>query len=109
MEQVSKLVVRQCDCKCCMFVVDKTVWEDGSVDYNISIQDSRYDHGYNTLWGRIKRAVKALFGKPVYFNDVYLAGEKQYAELVREMTALEDFTYPGEVKPVPGSSEAQTK
>lgn len=86
-------MVRQCDCKCCMLVIDKTVWDDGSSDYNISIQDARYDHGCNTLWGRLKRAAKALFGKPVYYNDLYLEGEEQYAALVEEMQALESFAY----------------
>ncbi|MBD5559747.1 MAG: hypothetical protein HDQ87_05230 [Clostridia bacterium] len=74
-----------------MLVVDKSVWDDGSVDYNISIQDSRYDHGVNSLWGRLKRAFRVLFGKPVYFNDLYIDGEEKYAELVSEMQALRDF------------------
>lgn len=88
MESKSKMIVLPCDCKCCMFVVEKTKWEDGDVSYNISIQDSRYDHNYNTVWGRIKRAATALFGKPVYFNDVYIANEEKFKKLVDDLSKL---------------------
>lgn len=74
MKEKRKIITLPCDCKCCMFVIEKTVWEDGDINYDISIQDSRYDHNYNTIWGRIKRATKILFGKPIYYSDVHLEG-----------------------------------
>ena len=86
-----KLVVRRCECKCCTFVVEKAIWTDGDISYDITIQDARYDHNYNTLWGRLKRAFKALVGKPVYYNDVYLGGEEAYALLLEELKNLQDF------------------
>ena len=82
------MITLPCDCKCCMFVVEKTKWEDGEINYNITIQDSRYDHNYNTFRGRLKRAANALFGKPVYFSDVYLEGEERYKKLVHDMSDL---------------------
>ena len=82
------MITLPCDCKCCMFVVEKTIWEDGDVSYNISIQDSRYGHNYNTLGGRIKRACKVLFGKPVYFNDVHIESEEMFKNLVKDMESL---------------------
>lgn len=88
MKEMSKLLVLPCECKCCMFVVEKTLWEDGDINYNITIQDSRYDHNYNTVWGRIKRAASALFGKPVCFSDVYLDGEDTFKKLVKDMSEL---------------------
>ncbi|MDR2572459.1 MAG: hypothetical protein LBD23_19485 [Oscillospiraceae bacterium] len=91
MERKEKTVILPCDCKCCMFVIEKTIWENCDISYNITVQDSRYDHNYNTLWGRIKRAVKALLGKPVYFNDVHLEGEERYIKLVADMTELIGF------------------
>lgn len=42
---------------------------DGDINYNITIQDARYDHNYHTLWGRLKRAVKILFGKSIYYIE----------------------------------------
>ena len=71
-----------------MFVVEKTKWSDGDINYNISIQDSRYDHNYNTIWGRMKRAAKILFGKPIYYSDVYLDGEERFLKLVTDMSDL---------------------
>ncbi len=96
MNHVSKQIVLPCDCKCCMFVIEKTAWEDGSIDYDISIQDSRYDHNYNTLWGRIKRAVKILFGKPIYYNDVYLGEEETFRTLIKDMSSLAELKFDGE-------------
>lgn len=91
MARKRRFLTLPCDCGCCMFVVEKTVWEeDGEVSYNISMQDSRYDHEHNTPWGRIRRAFKALFGKGVYFNDVYLEGEDTFRKLVADMEALAD-------------------
>ena len=92
MTRKSKQIVLPCTCRCCMFVVEKTAWEDGSIVYNISVQDSRYDHGYNTMWGRLKRAAKILFGKPIYYNDVYLEGEETFDQLVHDMNQLREWT-----------------
>ena len=83
-----KFVLLPCDCHCCMMVVERVEWDDGDVDYNVAVQDSRYDHDYNTIWGRIKRAAKALFGKPVYFNDVYIDDPARFAQWVDELRAL---------------------
>lgn len=88
MESKNKMVLLPCDCKCCMFVVERTEWEDGDISYNISIQDSRYDHNYNTLWGRMKRAAAALFGKPIYFNDVHIEDREKFKKLVDNMSGL---------------------
>ena len=93
MESKSKIITLPCDCRCCMFVVAKTIWEDGDINYNITIQDSRYDHNYNTLWGRIKRAGKALFGKPVYFSDVHMEDENTFRKLIKDMSDLLDSDF----------------
>ncbi len=93
MSSTSERIFLPCECKCCMFVIEKTMWEDGDIDYDISIQDSRYDHGYNTLWGRIKRAVKILFGKPIYYNDVYLSGEETFKRLIIDMEKMSKLTF----------------
>jgi hypothetical protein len=71
-----------------MLVVDKTVWENGEIDYDISVQDSRYDHNYTTLWGRIKTAFKILFGKPVYYSDVYIDKPEQFEEFAGKLNTL---------------------
>ena len=68
-----------------MLVVEKTIWDDGDVDYNISIQDSRYDHNYTTIWGRIKSAMKLLFGKPVYYSDIYIDKPEKFKDFVEKL------------------------
>ena len=88
MTQKSRRITLPCDCKCCMLVIEKTSWEDGDINYNITIQDSRYDHNYKTLWGRIKRAAKTLFGKPIYYNDVHLEGEETFQQLEEDINDL---------------------
>ncbi|MDL2273200.1 hypothetical protein LJC34_01400 [Oscillospiraceae bacterium OttesenSCG-928-G22] len=78
----------KCDCNCSMFVVEKTVWEDGEVNYNITVQDSRYDHNSATAWGRVKSAVKILFGKPLYYNDVYIEEPDKFKKFVDGLNAM---------------------
>lgn len=87
MKEKRRMITLPCNCNCCMLVISKSVWEDGDVNYNISIQDSRYD-SHNTLWGRISGAAKILFGKPVYYNDLYLDGQETFQKLVEDMDAL---------------------
>jgi len=78
----------KCTCGCSAVVVDKTEWDDGDIDYDISIQDSRYDHNYTTLWGRIKTAAKILFGKPVYYSDVYIDKPETFNKFVDDISKL---------------------
>ena len=97
MKEKSKMITLPCDCKCSMFVVEKTMWEDGDINYNITIQDSRYDHNYNTIRGRIKRAAKILIGKPIYYSDVHLDGEERFHKLLKDMNELANENWGEEV------------
>jgi hypothetical protein len=81
-------VYLKCECGCSMLVVERTEWEDGTIDYDISVQDSRYDHNYTTLWGKIKSAAKILFGKPVYYSDVYIGDLAKFKEFVEKLRGL---------------------
>jgi len=88
MNKQETMEILKCDCGCSMLVVEKTVWDDGDIDYNISIQDSRYDHNNTTIWGRIKGAIKILFGKPVYYSDVYINKPEDYKNFVEKLNRL---------------------
>jgi hypothetical protein len=81
-------VILRCDCACSMFVVDKSEWGDGEINYNITVQDSRYDHDYNTLWGRLKSAITILFGKPIYYSDVFITEPEKFKEFVKQLNEL---------------------
>lgn len=89
-------MVLPCDCQSCMFVVEKTIWDDGELLYNISMQDSRYDFGEGTLWDRIKNAFRVLFGKSVHYNDLFLEGDGTFRKLVADMQALADDPLDGQ-------------
>lgn len=67
-----EMIFLKCDCGCSMLVVEKTVWDDGDISYNLSSQDSRFDHNNQSLKNRIKNAFKILFGKPVYYSDIHI-------------------------------------
>ena len=81
-------VMLKCDCGCSMLVVERTEWEDGGISYNITVQDSRYDHNYTTLLGRLKTAFSILFGKKVYYSDVYIDNPVIFKDFVEKLNDL---------------------
>jgi len=85
----NKTIYIPCDCKCCVLEISKWSWDDEDCGYDICVLDSRYDHEANCILNRIKRAAKALFGKPVYFNDVALSPER-FDSLIQQMMELRD-------------------
>lgn len=86
MDRDVKSVYVPCDCGCCVLEISRSAYDD-EVSYDIAVLDSRYDHAANGLWNRVRRAAKALLGKPVYFNDVCL-GESAYVDLLDQMVDL---------------------
>ena len=88
MEKKDESVMLKCDCGCSMIVIERSIWEDGDINYNITVQDSRYDHNYTTILGRIKTAFKILFGKPVYYNDVHIEKPKIFKDFVEKLNKL---------------------
>lgn len=93
MDKESSMIALPCDFENCMFVVGKNCYEDGDISYLISMQDSRCVNGRSTLWERIKRASKILFGKYVPFNDLYMEGEETFHKLVKDMENLEGLQH----------------
>ena len=89
MSSEHKYIVLMCDCHCSMFVVEKYKWSDGSIDYNISVKDSNY-FSHNSLKNRIKNAFRALFGKPIWYNDLYIEGDDKLKIFISD---LEDLIY----------------
>ena len=87
MNKQENSVMLKCDCGCSMLVVERTEWDD-DISYNITVQDSRYDHNYTTILGRIKTAMKILFGKPVYYSDVYIGKPETFIGFVEKLNEL---------------------
>jgi len=78
----------KCDDEGPVLVVDKRVFEDGDIDYDITVQDSRCDNKCTNLWSRFKSAGKILFGKPVYFSDVYTEDIEKFRKFVEQLNAM---------------------
>lgn len=86
-------ITLRCADHCTMLVIDKFEYltegnSERQLEYNISMQDSRYTHQFDGFFGRIKRAVKAFLGKPIYYNDIYIEDEKKIIELRDALTNL---------------------
>ena len=88
MDKKETSVRLKCTCGCSAVVVEKTEWDDGEIYYDISIQDSRYDHNYTTIWGRIKTSFTILFGKPVYYSDVCIDKPEIFNKFVEDIGRL---------------------
>ena len=88
-ETNDKHIYIPCDCGCCVLRISRLTWGEGEHDFGISILDSRYDHDANGIVNRVKRAAKALLGRPVYFNDLSLTPE-QFDRLIGQMAELRD-------------------
>ena len=88
MDKKETAIFMKCACGCSMLVVERTEWDNGDIDYDISVQDSRYDHNYTTIWGRIKSAMTILFGKPVYYSDVYIESPEKFRRFVEDLNKL---------------------
>jgi hypothetical protein len=61
MDKKETAIFLKCDCGCSMIVVKKSEWENGDVDYDISVQDSRYDHNYTLRYGVDLKARQRFF------------------------------------------------
>ena len=84
-------IMLRCDDHCTILVIDKYYWEHAKekFEYNFSMQDSDY-YNLNGIVGRIKRAFKALFGKPIHFNDIYIGDLQKIEEFRNAFNALVD-------------------
>ena len=76
----------KCDCGCCVLEISRYDWGDYT-EYNVAVLDSRYDHKANGLLNRVRNALKVLFGKKIYYNDVCMT-EEQFDRLVGRIHEL---------------------
>ena len=85
--KVEKAIYLPCDDRCCTLVIRKDIWDENDIDYEILVEDAYY-YAYNGFVGRIKRAIKALFGKPIVYNGLYLEGEEMIEHLISDLKYL---------------------
>jgi len=82
----------KCDNDVPVLVVVKRVYEEWDADYDITVQDSRCDNNCTSLWCRLKSAIKILFGKPVYFSDVFTEDTEKFRKFVEQLNVMCDET-----------------
>jgi hypothetical protein len=85
----SKNVYLRCDCHAEMAVFSRYDWDNGGVDYEFTIEDS-YCGGsdYVGIKGRLKRAWKAFWAKPVYYTGVFCEDDKRMRKFLEDCLSL---------------------
>lgn len=76
----------RCDCQEEILVIDKYIDND-EVFYNISIKNSNYEN-INGIKNRIRNAFKVLFGKPVYYNDIFVEDKRKMINFFYDLERL---------------------
>lgn len=90
-QESTKCVTVRCACMCCRLVFEKTVFGNGDSWYNVSVEDSRYDHGATGLLNRVRNAARVLFGRPVVYNDVFIEDPRRFDALVADLRELGEW------------------
>jgi hypothetical protein len=91
MKQEVKQEIKVCDCGCGIFRIAKYDWNNGDVDYGISLYKDEFYNGQNfiikSLLTRIKHAWFTLLGKDYWLFDISLSKE-QFEEFKDNLSKL---------------------
>lgn len=85
MTEPKKSLYLSCNCGCSATVVVEK-WEDD--DYSISIQDSRAFKDNFSILKKIKNAFSVLFGKPIYYTEIWVNSPDNYKKFVDDLQKL---------------------
>lgn len=80
----TKDIYLRCDCHAETAVFSKFEWQPGDIDYEISIEDAYCSGDYMGIKGRFKRAWKAFWAKPIYYNSVYCEDPERMRKFLQE-------------------------
>ena len=67
-----------------------TYKHDNSIDYDISVEDSYTGGDYKGFFGRIKRAWRAFWDKPVVYTGIYCEDERKMKQFLYDCLELID-------------------
>lgn len=83
-----KSVYLRCDDHAEVLTFNRYEFEDGDVDFEINIEDSYCGGDYMGIKGRLKRAWKAFFAKPVYYTGIYIENPERVKSFLEECKNL---------------------
>lgn len=69
-------------------------WRHGSVDYELNFEDAYCGGDYTGIWGRIKRAWRALCDKPICYTGLYFEGSPRIRRFLVDCLAMVNETCP---------------
>lgn len=81
-------VILPCACGCCNLVFERGGFEDGEAVFNVSIQAPWYGRKAVGVWNRVRGAVRTLFGKPAYCNNVRIGNKVEFSNLIDDLAEL---------------------
>ena len=71
-------------------VFEKYTYSDGDINYEFSIEDDYVGGDYKGFFGRIKRAWRAFWDKPVVYTGIYCEDEKKMRKFLCDCLKLAD-------------------
>lgn len=83
----SKSLYIRCDDRAETVVFTKYSY-DGDADYEITIEDSYCSGDYMGISGRLKRAWKAFWAKPIYHTGIYVGDEDRIRKFLEDCLNL---------------------
>lgn len=84
----SKEIYFRCDDHVECVVFSRYNWRDDDIDYEFSIEDAYCCADYMGIKGRIKRAWKAFWAKPVVYNAVCCQDGKRMRKFLEDCLSL---------------------
>lgn len=91
-DQRMKHVELRCDDHEENLVLSRYDWDDGDVDFEITIEDAYCGGTCVGLTGRFKRAWHAFRAKPISYAGVWITEPERLVKFLRDSTALVEGT-----------------
>lgn len=87
----AKSIFLKCDCHAETAVFSTFKWDyDSSTDYELSIEDAYCCNDYMGVKGRLKRAWKAFWAKPIVYNSIYIQDKERMRKFLQDCLELMD-------------------
>lgn len=83
----------RCNCGSESAVFTKYEYEDGDTSYDISIEDDYLGGDYKGFFGRIKRAWRAFWDKPVVYSGIFCDDKDKMRKFLCDSLKVTDGVY----------------